>query len=218
MMCPVGADQEAAFMAALGTAQTYEIAGSNLFITYDGGVLHFSALNLPLENVLWQAVMIGAEPVPAEVEITAIFEPGETIDAGTIGGSTGCNNYNTGYTVSHDISTNPTTHYLTISSPMAVTMAMCPDEALTQLEQTYLASLETASGYAIFGDQLVVQTANGDIQFAANRESLEGTLWELVSFGDANNPQAAVEGSICYSTIQPPTHLALRLCLWANRL
>lgn len=195
MMCPIGADQEAAFLAALGTAQTYEIAGSNLFITYDGGVLHFSALNLPLENVLWQAVMIGAEPVPAEVEITALFEPGETTDAGTVGGSTGCNNYSTSYTVSQDISTNPTTNFLTISSPMAMTMALCPDEALTQLEQTYLASLETASGFEIFGDQLVLHTANGDVQFAANREPLEGTLWQLVSFGDANNPQPAVEGS-----------------------
>lgn len=195
MICPVGADQEAAFMAALGTAQTYEIAGSNLFITFDGGVLWFSALNLPLENVLWQAVMIGAEPVPAEVEITAIFEPGETTEAGTVGGSTGCNNYNTAYTVSQDISTNPATNYLTLSSPMAVTMAMCPDEALTQLEQTYLASLETASGYAIFGDQLVVQTANGDVQFAANREPLEGTLWQLVSMGDTENPQQPVEGA-----------------------
>ena len=195
MVCPVGADQEAAFMVALDSAQTYEIAGNHLFITYDGGVLHFSALNLPLENVLWQAVMIGTEPVPAEVEITALFEPGETVEAGTIGGSTGCNNYNTGYTTSHDISTNPTTHYLTLSSPMAVTMALCPDEALNQLEQTYLASLETASGYEIFGDQMVLHTANGDVQFAANRQPLEGTLWELISYGDADNPQPAVEGS-----------------------
>jgi len=200
MACPVGAEQEAAFMVALGSAQTYEIAGSNLFIAYDGGVMRFSALNLPLENVLWQATMIGAEPVPAEVEITAIFEPGETVDAGTVGGNSGCNNYNTGYTVSHDISTNPTTNFLTISSPMAATMAMCPDEALTQLEQIYLSSLETASDYAIFGDQLVVHTANGDIQFAANREALEGTLWELVSFGDVNNPQTAVEGN--YATAE----------------
>lgn len=195
MMCPVGADQEAAYLAALSTAQTYEIAGSNLFITYDGGVLHFSALNLPLENVLWQALMVADQPVPAEVEITALFEPGETADAGTVGGSTGCNNYSTGYSTSHDISTNPTTHFLTIDTPMAMTMALCPDEALTQLEQAYLAALETASGYEIFGDQMVMYTANGDIQFAANRQPLEGTLWQLTSFGDANNPQPAVEGN-----------------------
>ncbi len=195
MMCPIGADQETAYLAALGSAQTYEIAGSNLFITYDGGVLSFTSQDLPLENVLWQAVMVAGEPVPGDVEITALFEPGETAGAGTIGGSSGCNSFNTGYETSEDLGTNPTTHFLTISSPMAMTMALCPDEALGQLEQSTLALLETAETYEIFGDQLVISSPNGDIQYAANREPLEGTLWQLISQGEASNPQPPVEGS-----------------------
>ncbi len=187
MICPVGADQEAAFLAALGSAQTYEIFGANMQITYDGGVLNYTALNLPLENVLWQAVLVTGQPVPEGVEITILFEPGEAADAGTVGGNGGCNSYNTGYTTDGSS--------LTINSPMAVTLALCPDEALNQLEQSYLAALETAESYEIFGDQLLVQGANGDIQYAANRQPLEGTLWQLISLGSADNPQPPVEGS-----------------------
>ena len=189
MACDVGADQETAYMAALGSAQTFEIVGANLFINYDGGTLHFSSQNLPLENVLWQAVMVAGQPVPEDFEMTALFEEGE------LGGSTGCNNYNTSYETSEDLSTNPTTYFLTVSSPMAMTRALCPDEALNQLEQSYLTVLESAETYEIFGDQLVVSSPNGDIQYAANREPLEGTLWQLVSLGDVNNPQTPVEGS-----------------------
>ena len=206
MMCPVGADQEAAYLAALGSAQTYEIFGSSLQISYADGVLNYTALNLPLENVLWQAVLVAGQPVPEGVEITALLEPGDTAGEGTIGGNAGCNSYNSGYTTSADLSTNPTTHFLTISSPMAMTMMACPDEALAELERSYLGVLETAESYEIFGDQLLVQGPNGDIQYAANRESLEGTLWTLVSLGSANDPQPPVEGS--HFTAQfdrPPT-------------
>jgi len=189
MACDVGAEQETAYLAALGSAQTYEIAGSNLFIKYDGGVLHYSAQNLPLENVLWQAVMVAGQPVPKGFEMTVLFEDG------ALGGSTGCNNYNTSYETSEDLSTNPTTHFLTVSSPMAMTRALCPDEALNQLEQSFLGVLESAETYEIFGDQLVINSPNGEIQFAANREPLVGTLWQLVSLGDANNPQPPIEGS-----------------------
>lgn len=181
MICPVGADQEAAYLAALGSAQTYEIAGANMQISYDGGVLNYTSLNLPLENVLWQAVMVAGQPVPEAVEITALF------DAGTLGGNGGCNSYSTSYTTEDST--------LTINSPMAMTMAICPDEALASLESSYLSTLETAESYEIFGDQLVIHSANGDVQFAANRQPLAGTLWQLISLGDADNPQQPVAGS-----------------------
>ncbi len=195
MACPVGADQEVAYLAALGSAQSYTIAGAHMQITYDGGVLNYTSQNLPLENVLWQAVMVAGQPVPEGVEITALFEPGDTVNAGNVGGSTGCNNYNTSYETSQDLSTNPTTNFLTISSPMAMTMALCPDETLAQLEQDTLAILESAETYEIFGDQLVINSANGEVQFAANREPLVGTLWRLVSMGDITSPQLPVEGA-----------------------
>lgn len=195
MMCPVGADQETAYLAALESAKTYQMFGPNMQITYEGGVLNFTSLNLPLENVLWQAVIVGDQLVPEGVEITALFTPGDTADMGQIGGSAGCNSYNTTFETEDDISTNPTTHYLTLNSPMAVTMAMCPDDALAQLEQTYLAAVETAESYEILGDQLLVHTANDDIQYTANREPLEGTYWVLISLGEADDPQPPIEGS-----------------------
>ena len=194
MMCPVGADQETAYLAALETAQTYQIVGPNLQITFDGGVLNFSSLNLPLENVLWRATMVLGQEVPEEIEITALFTPGEEGTA-SLGGSTGCNNYSTGYETSSDITVNPTIHYITIQSPMAVTMAMCPDEALAELEQSYLAALESAETYDILGDQMVIHTADGDIQYAADRQPLEGTLWSLIGRGAIYDPQPPVEGS-----------------------
>jgi heat shock protein HslJ len=195
MMCPVGADQETAYLAALGTAQTYEIFGSSLQITYDGGVLNYSSLNLPLTNVLWQAVMVLGQPVPEDVEITALFTPGEEEGKGTVGGNSGCNSYSTGYETSSDISVNPAVHFITISSPMAVTMAMCPDETLAELEQSYLAALESAETYDLLGDQMVIHTEDGDIQYAADRQPLEGTLWSLIGRGDIADPRPPVEGS-----------------------
>jgi heat shock protein HslJ len=195
MMCPIGADQETAYLAALETAQTYQIIGANMQITYDGGVLNYTSLNLPLENVLWQAVVVGGEIVPEGVEITALFAPGDDVGSGTVGGSAGCNSYNTGYETSSDISTNPPTNSISISSPMAITMAMCPGEELAELERTYLGALETAESYEILGDQMILHAESGDVLYTADREPLLGTLWTLVSWGSINDPQPPVEGS-----------------------
>ena len=195
MMCPVGAEQEQAYLTSLESAQTYQIAGANMQIVYDGGVLNFTSQNLPLENVLWQAVMFNGQPLPEAVEISALFTPGEEAGNGSVGGNAGCNSYNTSYETRSDISTNPTTNFITIQSPMAMTMAMCPDEVLAQMEQTYLAALETAERYEIFGDQLVLHTGQGEIVYSADRQPLLGTLWVLASLGDSDNPQPPVDGS-----------------------
>ena len=188
MMCPIGAEQEAAYLAALGTAQNFEIVGPNLRITYETGVLNFTSLSLPLENVLWQAVMVNGQPVPDGVELTVLFTPGEEAGMGSLGGNSGCNSYNTGYETDGDES-------LTVSSPMAMTTAACPDEALAALEQAYLGLLEMAEFYEILGDQMLIRGEAGDIVYAANRQPLLGTLWVLTSVGDAGNPRPPVEGS-----------------------
>ena len=195
MMCPVGADQETAYLAALQSAQTYEIVGPNLQIGYDGGVLNYTSLNLPLENALWQAVAMGGEMVPEGVEITALFVSGEEAGMGTVGGNAGCNNYNGSYETSSDLNVNPPVHSITISANLAMTMMACPDETLSRLEDGYLAMIGTAESYEILGDQMILHTADGDIQFAADRQPLLGTLWTLVSQGEINNPQPPAEGS-----------------------
>jgi heat shock protein HslJ len=195
MVCPVGADQEAAYLAALGTAQTYAIVGPNLEITYEDGLLTFTSLNLPLENVLWQALMVIGEPVPEEVEITALFTPGEEAGMGVLGGSAGCNSYNVGYETSSDSSTNAPTHALALDGPIATTLALCPDEDLAALEAAYLAALEMVEGYEILGNRMLLHTADGDIVYTADRQPLLGTLWVLTSVGALDDPQPPLADS-----------------------
>ena len=187
MMCSVGADQEAAYLAALETASSYHIAGAILQITYEDGVLNYTSLDLPLERVLWRAGMVLGQEVPEGTEIIALFGPGEEDEPSTIGGSAGCNSYSAPYEAEDD--------QLSIVGPIATTMAICPDEALAQLESAYLTALEKSKGYEIAGDQMVMYTEDGDIQFAADRQPLEGTLWALVALGDIEDPQPPVEGS-----------------------
>ena len=47
MLCPIGAEQETAYLAALAAAQTYRIVGPNMQITYsiedESGVLNFTS-------------------------------------------------------------------------------------------------------------------------------------------------------------------------------
>ena len=194
MMCPVGADQEVAYLAALQAAQTFEIVGPNMQIVYDGGVLNYTSLNLPLANVLWQAVSIGGQPVPEEIDVTALFAPVDETGSGTVGGNAGCNNYSGSYETSSDLSTDPVTQGITINPNLAMTMMACPGE-VAQIEQAYLAMLATAERYEILGEQMVLHTAEGDIQFSADRQPLMGTLWTLVSQGSLSDPQPPVEGS-----------------------
>lgn len=195
MMCPIGADQEAAYLAALQSAQTYEIIGPNMQISYEGGVLNYTSLNLPLENVLWQADIVGGQAVPEEIDISALFVPGEEAGSGSVGGNAGCNNYNTSYETSSDTSSDPPVFSISISSPMAMTMMACPDEVLAELERSYLGMLETAESYEIMGEQMILRSANGEVVFVADRQPLLGTQWSLVSLGALDDPQPPVEGS-----------------------
>ncbi len=183
-LCPVAQDQEDAYMAAISTAQTYEIAGSTLTIAYDGGVLTYTSANLPLENVLWTLVSVGGQPVPAELSMTALFLEGDEANSGNVGGSGSCNNFGTTYQVDGD---------QIIIDPFATTMIFCPEGG--ELEGTYFGALSTAQTYQILGDQLRIETANGDLLYVADRAPLEGTLWNLVSVGSIDTPSAPLADS-----------------------
>ena len=84
---------------------------------------------------LWLLVGFGDAANPAVVEpdtlITLAFAPD-----GTVSGSSGCNNYSSTYELETDGS-------LTISTPFAATMMMCP-RGMNQ-ESAYLGALETAT-------------------------------------------------------------------------
>ncbi|MEA3337946.1 MAG: META domain-containing protein, partial [Chloroflexota bacterium] len=185
--CPAGAKQETAYLAALGSSQAYEIVGSNLRITVDGGLLNYTSLKLPLEHILWQAEMIVGELVPADVAVTLLFTPDEKVGTGTVSGNAACGVFRAGYKSQEGD--------LSITGRMNTSMADCPGGSLNQVQRWYLQTLSTASGYEILGDRMVLNTREGDIVFAADREPLVGTTWTLVSLGDIGDPQPPVEGS-----------------------
>ena len=187
MNCPVGAKQETAYLAALGSAQTFEIVGPNLQMTYDGGVLNYTSLALPLENILWQAEMIVGERVPADVAVTLLFTPDEKVGTGTVSGNAACGVFSAVYKSQEGA--------LSITGRMNTSMADCPGGSLNRVQRWYLQTISTASGYEILGDRMVLNTREGDIVFAADREPLVGTTWTLVSLGDIGDPQPPVEGS-----------------------
>jgi heat shock protein HslJ len=186
MACETGMDIEQSYLSSLGTAQEYAISGQQLTITYNqnAGVLTFTAASMPLEYSLWTLTSLNGQPVPAETSITATFTPGEDPNTGNIGGSSGCNTYNAGYTLDGN--------NITVGTA-AMTMMAC--ETGMETEQAYLQALQDSQSYQIFGDRLVLTNPSGNLTFTANRTPLTGALWRLVSLGDVNNPQPPVAGS-----------------------
>jgi heat shock protein HslJ len=186
MECPVGNEQEFAYFQALPMAESYKIVGPKLEISYSGGTgrLNFTSLNLTLENTLWTLISINNQALPSGVEVTALFEPGETPQENRVGGSAGCNNYSAAYSVEGE--------QLTISQP-AATMMICSEDVMLA-EQSYLPALQVVESYRILADHLTLSGKTGVLEFAANRASLEGTQWKLVSIGPLENPQSPVPG------------------------
>jgi heat shock protein HslJ len=202
-ICPVGSDQETAYLSLLGQAETFEISGKQLTLSGPNGVLVYSSANLPLEQVQWTLESFGGpaaqQPLPAGLEITALFvanqdNEAEDTDAeeadafdGAVSGSSGCNNYSAGYQTE--------LRQLTFG-PAATTRMACPP-AEENAEQAFLAALETAEQYQILGDQLRLFYDGGEqvITFRANRTPLEETYWKLISYGDVAQPQLPVDGA-----------------------
>ena len=186
--CTQGMEQEAAYLKALEGAETFQITGVRLEITYDGGagVLVYSSLSLPLENTLWTLVAMNGTPnTIGLVPTTALFDPGAEPGKGSVGGVAMCNNYNGGYTVAED--------QLTVTD-VASTMIRCPDTVM-QAETTYLELLGTAQTYQVFGQTLIVTSEKGLLTYVANRARLEGTNWRLTAMGPVSNPQPPVAGA-----------------------
>jgi heat shock protein HslJ len=106
---------------------------------------------IPLEGTPW--ALQGTLP---ETLITIQF------GNGTLSGNGGCNTYNAGYS-----STKAAGSSNSISvGPITSTQMACPDEIMAQ-EQSYLASLQTASAYSISGATLTLTTALGPLIYGA---------------------------------------------------
>jgi heat shock protein HslJ len=188
MACTQGMEQEAAYLEALQGAETYQIEGIRLKITYGGGagVLVYTSRSLPLENTLWTLVsMNGVRNNIGLVPTTALFDPQASSGQGSVGGVAMCNNYNGGYTVEED--------KLTVEE-LSSTKIRCP-ETVMQAETTYLELLGSAQTYQVFGQTLIITSEKGLLTYVANRASLEGTNWRLTALGPVDQPQAPVAGA-----------------------
>jgi heat shock protein HslJ len=188
MACTQGMEQEATYLAALAAAESYKISGSRLEIQYDGGqgVLVYTSRNLTIENTLWTLVMMNGERnTIGLVPTTILFDPGSEPGKGAAGGVAMCNNYRGSYTIEADT--------LAITE-IAATKIRCP-ETVMLAETTYLELLATAQTYQVLGQTLTIISEKGSLIFVANRAPLEGTYWRLNSLGEADNPQAPVQGA-----------------------
>ncbi|MCF1708893.1 META domain-containing protein [Tabrizicola sp. J26] len=83
----------------------------------------------------WQVTQIGARAIPAEVELSIVFDVAE----GRVYGKSACNRYNAAFTL--------TGEGLSFG-PAAATMMACPDE-LMALEQEFQSLLATVSGFDV---------------------------------------------------------------------
>jgi heat shock protein HslJ len=81
---------------------------------------------------------------------------------GTLSGFGGCNSYNASYTTT--LAEGPSNGIQV--GPITSTGQVCPEE-ITQQEQAYLASLQTANRYIINGTMLTLETPSGPLAFSA---------------------------------------------------
>jgi heat shock protein HslJ len=148
--------QESAYLAALGSAATFEIQGDVLEIRDAEGTQLVSYVAAPpasLEGSSWNVIAYnnGKEAVVSVIigtEITAAFGTD-----GKVAGSAGCNNYTASYEVDGE----------NVSiGPAASTRMMCGEpEGIMEQEAQYLAALESAATFQIQNDKMEMRTADG---------------------------------------------------------
>ena len=133
--------------------------------------------DLELTGQVWIATELDGESILSDTTITAEYK-----DDGTLGGSNGCNRYNTTYDVDGD--------NLQINQPIASTMMACPDPVMAQ-EGVYMAAMNAARTFEISGEELTLFNEDGDslVTYVAGSNELAGTSWEVISY---NNGKEAV--------------------------
>ncbi|MCB0179550.1 MAG: META domain-containing protein [Anaerolineae bacterium] len=217
MACAVGGEQEAAYLALLQEAESFQITGKQLQLTGPNGVLIYSSINLPLEQVLWTLESFGdpagQQPVSAESDITALFVPSnevtgdeatddeavededtgdETVDDEAAGEaeSAGAVSGSTGCN-RYNAAYTKNGRQLSLG-PAITTLMAC--ETGQEAEQAFLAALDSVERYQVLGDQLRLFYDDGQqvLTFRADRTPLQDTFWELTSYGPIETPQFPV--------------------------
>ncbi len=189
-------DQEGAYLAALGSASSYSITGDRLQISGPQGhtVLTFSVLEpAPLVGTPWKLASFydgtgSAVSVLAGTGITAFFG-----QDGSLGGSAGCNNYTSTYTVAGS--------QMSVG-PVASTMMMCSEpEGIMEQESTFLEALGLVASYQIESSALHLANAQGQIVLSytiLEPSPLSGTPWLLLRY---NNGKQAMLSALAGTEI-----------------
>jgi heat shock protein HslJ len=137
-----------------------------------------------LTGQVWALTDLGGKAPLQDTGITIQFNTD-----GTVGGSSGCNQYSGTYTASGSS--------LTINSPLASTMMMCAQPVMVQ-EGAYQAALAGVKAYTVSGDKLALFGPN-NIEIATYKaisQDLAGTSWQVIGY---NNGKQAVTSVIAGS-------------------
>ena len=139
-----------------------------------------------LTGGIWLLTELNGEAPLPETTLTAEFD-----EDGRVGGSSGCNSYNTTYVVDSD--------QLTFGEQAAITLMACPDAIMKQEGEFHQALADTAT-YEINDDELTLFDASGNeiARFEVIDQSLEGSSWQVISY---NNGKEAVVSIIIGSEI-----------------
>ncbi|MFN2159893.1 MAG: META domain-containing protein [Anaerolineales bacterium] len=202
MACEKGMEQEQTYLAALQTAQSYQVTESgSLNIKYDTGagieqVLIYIPERAPLEGTTWTLVSMGPadspQPPVAGATFTAQFLRDPNFPTGAVSGTTGCNEYRAAYYA--------TENEIKINLPSASANTDCP-AGLPEQEQAFYQGLNQARSYRIisqnmqvfYGDQVMNFSLGGAPAPAVTETpaeggdlaGLNGTKWWLNSIDTA---------------------------------
>lgn len=217
MACAVGGEQEAAYLALLQEAESFQITGKQLQLTGPNGVLIYSSINLPLEQVLWTLESFGdpagQQPVSAESDITALFVPSNEVTGDEATDDEAVEDEDTGDETVDDEATGEAESTGIVSGstgcnrynagytkdgrqlslePAITTLMAC--ETGQEAEQAFLAALDSVERYQVLGDQLRLFYDDGQqvLTFRADRTPLQDTFWELTSYGPIETPRFPV--------------------------
>jgi heat shock protein HslJ len=155
MACPPDVTAQAdAFMAALGSAKTFRVAGGRLeLLAGDGSPLAvFAPQSQALAGTAWRVTGInnGKQAVVSvlgDSTVTMAFTA-----EGQAGGSAGCNRYTARYEADDS--------RLRFQAPAATRM-MCANEKLMQQEQAFLKALESVSTLRREANRLELRDSGG---------------------------------------------------------
>jgi heat shock protein HslJ len=152
-------DQEAAYLAALATVDTWSMDGETLILSDgDTELLRYEAISQDLAGSSWDLIAYnngtgGFQSTVIDVPVTAMFD-----EDGTLSGSAGCNSY----TGSWETDENSIE-----IGPLASTAMAC-EPALMDQETRYLAVLQEADTYRVDATNLDMFDAEGTrlVQYA----------------------------------------------------